>query len=52
MNKLPQFQGLGIVRADSLSHYNGLLGHLNRIGTVNIIINSSYSYNDKSKRLA
>lgn len=39
--KLPQFQGLAIVRADSLSHCNGLPAHSCRKGTVNIIRNSS-----------
>lgn len=39
--KLPQFQGLAIVRADSLSQYNGLAAYSCRKGNVNIIRNSS-----------
>lgn len=51
--KLPQFQGLAIVRADSLSQYNGLPARSCRKGTVNIIRNSSIYFlnNDKSKCL-
>lgn len=44
--KLPQFQGLAIVRADSLSHCNGLPAHSCRKGTVNIIWNSSIFFNN------